>query len=94
VLLQLRTRIRAEADHVRAGIDERNPESVVIAGERIRDLARAFDELPSALREPLVLTALQERPQAAVARQLRLTRKAVEMRVRRARQRLRMVSAA
>jgi RNA polymerase sigma factor CnrH len=93
VVLHLLTRIEAEAAHVGAGID-RSAESAAIGGECMRALAHALDELPRTLREPLVLTALDERPQEAVARQLGLTRKAVEMRVRRARARLRLLSAA
>jgi RNA polymerase sigma factor CnrH len=94
VLFGLLARMQAEAAHTGPSIEERSAESIAIGRECMRNLARALDELPPPLREPLVLTTLEELPQAAVARELRLTRKAVEMRVRRARERLRVTSAA
>jgi len=94
VLFGLLTRLQAEAAHTGSSIEERSAESIAIGRECMHDLARAMDALPARLREPLVLTTLEELPQAAVARELRLTRKAVEMRVRRARERLRVMSAA
>jgi RNA polymerase sigma factor CnrH len=86
--LALVLRIEADAAHDGAGIDERSAERLAMGEESVRDLERALGRLPAQLREPLVLTALLELPQAAAARELRATRKAVEMRVRRARQRL------
>jgi RNA polymerase sigma factor CnrH len=84
----LARRMHADAVEARVGIDERSAERLAIEQECVRDLARALCRLPRQLREPLVLTTLAEFSQAAVARELRLTRKAVEMRVRRARVRL------
>jgi RNA polymerase sigma-70 factor (ECF subfamily) len=71
-----------------ADAEERGPEQRLIGEETLRRLAQALDRLPPPLRAPLVLTVLLERSQAAAARELGLTRKAVEMRVRRARQHL------
>ncbi len=70
------------------GLETPSAERLVMDGEDARDLRRALDELPAQLREPLVLSAMRELPQAIVARELRLTTKAVEMRIRRARIRL------
>lgn len=50
---------------------------------------RAIAALPAGLREPLVLTAIEGMAQADVAQTLGLSAKAVELRVRRARARLR-----
>lgn len=79
-----------QADRARDGaeMEERSAESLAIEEETLRDLEQALGRLPPKLREPLILTALLELSQAAAAQELRATRKAVEMRVRRARQRL------
>jgi RNA polymerase sigma factor CnrH len=84
----LLTRMQAEAAFTCAGAKERSAEHRVMEKESVRELGRALHRLPRQLREPLVLTTLRDLSQAAAARQLRLTRKAVEMRVRRARLRL------
>ncbi len=84
----LLTRAHAEAVYACRGIDERSGERLLIERECVRNLGRALHRLPRQLREPLVLTTLRDLSQAAAARKLRLTRKAVEMRVRRARLRL------
>jgi len=63
-------------------------ESLLLENERLDALHEALAQLPAALRDPLIRTALHQVPQAAVARDLNITVKAVEMRVRRARQRL------
>ena len=66
-----------------------NPlESGLVEGERDKALQKALARLPDPLREPLVRTALHQASHAVVARELDITVKAVEMRVRRARQRL------
>jgi RNA polymerase sigma factor CnrH len=82
----LLTRVHTEAVYARAGVDERSAERLLIEREHVRNLGRALHRLPRQLRDPLVLTTLGDLPQAAAGRKLRLTRKAVEMRVRRARQ--------
>ena len=84
-------RLQEEATHDGAVLDTPSAERVVIDREGARVLGRALRDLPAQLREPLVLSALCELPQAIVARELRLTKKAVEMRIRRARLRLREV---
>ncbi|HTW38507.1 MAG TPA: RNA polymerase sigma factor [Steroidobacteraceae bacterium] len=84
----LLSRIHAHATATGGGVHERSAERRAIEEEAVRDLGRALHRLPRSLREPLVLTTLAEFSQASVARELRVTRKAVEMRVRRARRRL------
>ncbi len=81
---------RVQADILRegAGAEERSAESLAMEEESVRDLERALERLPPQLREPLLLTALLDLPQGTVARELGATRKAIEMRVRRARERL------
>lgn len=81
-------RFQEEAARAGAGAGSPSTERLVIDREGVRDLSRALRELPPQLREPLVLSALCELPQAIVAKELRLTKKAVEMRIRRARLRL------
>ena len=81
-------RFQEAAAHERASVDSPSTERLSIDREGVRDLGRALRELPPQLREPLVLSALYELPQAIVAQELRLTKKAVEMRIRRARVRL------
>jgi len=82
------SRLQAEADQGCGGKGTPSAECIVIDREGVRNLNRALRELPAQLREPLVLSALSELPQAIVARELKLTKKAVEMRIRRARLRL------
>lgn len=83
------TRLQSEAV-LEAGtaVEERGIERWLIGRESVHGLGRALQALPAQLRAPLLLTAMREHSQEAVARQLGLTRKAVEMRVRRARQHL------
>jgi RNA polymerase sigma factor CnrH len=86
VRLSLMMQMRSDTARAPGCIAERSAESRIIDRERLCDLGRALEQLAHSLREPLILTTLQELPQATVARALGLTRKAVEMRVRRARQ--------
>ncbi len=81
---------RVQADILWRGAtaEERSAESLAMDEESVRELERALERLPPQLREPLLLTALLDRSQGAVARELGATRKAIEMRVRRARERL------
>jgi RNA polymerase sigma factor CnrH len=81
-------RLQEEAVHDRGYFGTPSAESIVIDREGVRNLDRALRALPAQLREPLVLSALSDLPQATVARELKLTKKAVEMRIRRARVRL------
>ncbi|MGH8258998.1 MAG: RNA polymerase sigma factor [Steroidobacteraceae bacterium] len=80
--------LRLEADRHDAGTEGDDVQRQLIGEEGLRRLARALEQLPAQLLAPLVLTVLQEHSQVAAARQLGLTRKAVEMRVRRARRHL------
>ncbi|HEY2590232.1 MAG TPA: sigma-70 family RNA polymerase sigma factor [Steroidobacteraceae bacterium] len=82
---------RLRSDVIRDGwcaSEERGIERQLIGKESMRCLGTALRALPPQLRAPLLLTAVREHSQAAAARELGLTRKAVEMRVRRARQHL------
>ncbi len=88
VRLALISRVQADIVREGVGIDEHSAESLAMGEEAVCELAQALDALPAQLREPLILTALLDVPQAVAARKLRATRKAVEMRVRRARQHL------
>jgi RNA polymerase sigma factor CnrH len=81
-------RLQEDVIHERAYLGAPSAECIVIDREGIRNLDRALRELPPQLREPLVLSTLSDLPQAIVARELKLTKKAVEMRIRRARLRL------
>lgn len=88
VELGMRSRLQARADQERRGVDPRGAEGLAITEERWHLLARALARLPAQLREPLILTTVLELDQSSAARELKVTRKAVEMRVRRARQHL------
>jgi RNA polymerase sigma factor (sigma-70 family) len=81
-------KLQNEVFHDAAPTAARHAESVLIEHEQLAALRQALSQLPGSLREPLVRTALQQASQAVVARELNITVKAVEMRVRRARQRL------
>ncbi len=89
-IVQLGAMAKVQADSARdsRATEERSAESLAMEEESLRHLERALLRLPPQLREPLLLTAILDLPHAAVARELGATRKAVEMRVRHARQRL------
>lgn len=82
------------------GVDIHSPEALAVPDGAIsiddrhdadvltRRLHAAIAALPSKLKEPLLLTAIEERSQAETAEILGLSVKAVEMRVARARQKL------
>jgi RNA polymerase sigma-70 factor (ECF subfamily) len=63
-------------------------EAVSADKSELRRTLRAISELPTSLREPLVLRTIDEHSQADTAKILGITEKAVEARVRRARARL------
>jgi RNA polymerase sigma factor CnrH len=87
--LGMLSRLRSDAVHdCGFATEQRGLERLLIGKESVRCLGRALEALPPQLRAPLLLTSVREHSQAAVARELGLTRKAVEMRVRRARQHL------
>jgi RNA polymerase sigma-70 factor (ECF subfamily) len=87
--LGMLSRLQSDVLHEgRSAIEDRGVERQLIGKESMRCLGQALEALPPQLRAPLLLTTVREHSQAAVARELGLTRKAVEMRVRRARQHL------
>ncbi len=86
--LGLLSRLQADAAGQNSCSEARGIERLLIGRESVRCLGQALKGLPPQLRAPLLLTTVRERSQAAAARELGLTRKAVEMRVRRARQHL------
>lgn len=68
--------------------DTPSPEAAVVERERLSRLDRAVANLPQGLKEPLILTALEELSHEDAGRILGLTAKAVELRVYRARKAL------
>lgn len=68
--------------------DGLSPEAAAVARQRLARLDRAVVGLPRGLKEPLILTALEELSQEEAGRILGLTAKAVELRVYRARRAL------
>jgi len=68
--------------------DEPSPEASMVERQRLSRLDRAVANLPAGLKEPLILTALDELSQEEAGRILGLTTKAVELRVYRARKAL------
>lgn len=68
--------------------DGPSPEASVVELQRLARLDRAVANLPAGLKEPLILTALEELSQEEAGRILGLTAKAVELRVYRARKAL------
>jgi RNA polymerase sigma factor CnrH len=68
--------------------DARSPERLMMERESAHALRRALDALPQQFRQPLMLTTFRELSQADAGRALKLTPKAIENRVRRARGRL------
>ena len=67
------------------------PDESTVKHEEIDRLERAIAQLPLNLREPLILFALEERPQKEVAAILNITAKAVETRVYQAKAKLRVL---
>ena len=65
------------------------PSARAVQADRFASLQRAIDELPQKLKEALVLFSIEERSQKEVAELLETTPKTVELRVYRAKLRLR-----
>jgi RNA polymerase sigma factor CnrH len=88
----VRTRLllhaREHAEQCSPALQAPGPEKLLIDREDAQDLQRALELLPFKLREPLILTAIHELSHAEAGQALGLTSKAVENRVRRARQML------
>ena len=76
----------AEAKAV--GDDAPTPEARLDDQRRAEDLQRALSDLPDALKASLLLAALEGRSHAEIASILRITPKAVETRIARARKKL------
>lgn len=68
--------------------DAPSPEASMVERQRLSRLDRAVANLPPGLKEPLILTALEELSQEEAGRILGLTAKAIELRVYRARKAL------
>jgi len=68
--------------------DAPSPETSMVERQRLSRLDRAVANLPPGLKEPLILTALEELSQEEAGRILGLTAKAIELRVYRARKAL------
>nr|WP_240454466.1 RNA polymerase sigma factor [Caulobacter sp. 17J65-9] len=71
-----------------------SPEAALVEAEALRRLDRAVADLPPALKEPLILTALEGLSQQEAAALLGVSVKAVETRVYRARRRLAEITGA
>jgi len=69
--------------------DEPGTETHVADRQLLHEVSRAIERLPVRLREALVLVAVEGRSHREVSQLLGVTEKTVEMRVYRARQRLR-----
>ena len=70
--------------------DEPAPDEQMQTGERAATVRKAVAALPEELRQPLILTVYQGLSQAEIAEILKCSVKAVETRIYRARQRLRV----
>ena len=78
-----------ESPHVHEDLErESEGEEQALERLRLRRLGRAIAELPPIHKEPLLLTMVGGLTQAETARELNITVKAVEMRIRRAKLRL------
>jgi RNA polymerase sigma-70 factor (ECF subfamily) len=65
--------------------NQRKPDQQAQDREKLRAVEKAIAELPQELKSPLILTALEDRSYAETAELLGISRKAVEMKVYRAR---------
>jgi RNA polymerase sigma factor (sigma-70 family) len=72
-----------------AAVEADSADEEARASERLRRLDRAVSELPSRYKEPLLLTAMEGLSHDEAAQILKISSKAVEMRIYRARQHLR-----
>lgn len=82
------TRARPLDDALQLGDDAPSPEESAVQAQDLRRTLRAIAQLPTRLREVLVLRALDDLTQAEVAQILGVTEKAVETRLYRARAKL------
>jgi RNA polymerase sigma-70 factor (ECF subfamily) len=87
--------VGAESAELEAAPDPgASPEAALVDAEALRRLDRAVADLPPALKEPLILTALEGLSQQEAAALLGVSVKAVETRVYRARRRLAEITGA
>jgi RNA polymerase sigma-70 factor (ECF subfamily) len=70
--------------------DEATPDASLQTEERADAVRKAIAALPEELRQPLILATYEELPQAEIAAILKCSTKAVETRIYRARQQLRL----
>ena len=70
------------------GVDEPEPEAGIDERRRMAELDRALADLPDNLKAPLLLASMEGRSHAEIADVLKITPKAVETRIARARQKL------
>ena len=76
---------RDDADTTAEGIVQESAEAVALQHEMARYLQRAFDRLPSRLREPALLRFYHGLPHRDIATQLHLTPETVRKRIQQAR---------
>lgn len=81
--------LRFIAPHEAEVSTEYEPEGDALEAKRLQRLDRAIAALPSFYKEPLLLTTVSGLSQQEAAAQLNTTTKAIEMRIRRARTKLR-----
>jgi RNA polymerase sigma-70 factor (ECF subfamily) len=86
IAVDLRARKPKSAPVVEAAWPGRNPEQDAIASDRDSVIHRLIDALPEELRQPLVLSGLQELSSTESARIMGISENAVRSRVMRARQ--------
>lgn len=88
VRARLMLQVRDHAALWNLALREPAPEHVLISRESALELQRGLERLPFRFREPLLLTAIRELSHSEAGQVLGLTTKAIENRVRRARQML------
>lgn len=84
----VRTKMRMVFSFLAPRHEEQIPQETKTDDARLRRLDTAIESLPAFYKEPLLLTAISGLSQKEAASQLNTTVKAIEMRVRRARQKL------
>jgi RNA polymerase sigma-70 factor (ECF subfamily) len=88
VLRRIVRYISGDIDLFAAESRQSNPEAMLAVNQALQQLDTAIASLPRGLREPLILTVFEGLSQREAAQQLRVSEKAVETRIYRARQRL------
>lgn len=88
VLRSIVRHISGDVDLIAAESQHSNPEAMLETDQALQRLDQAIAALPQRLREPLILAVFEGLSQRETAQQLRVSEKAVETRIYRARQRL------